>query len=300
MMDKRTEAFLEYRSLLFSIAYNMLGSIDAAEDIVQDTFLKWMEVEEDDVQHRKAYLVKAVANKCINYLNSARARREKYIGIWLPEPLADYDADRVHAKTETYHALSFGILVLLEKLTAQERAIFLLKEVFAYDYYELAKMFDKTEDNCRQIMKRAKDHLGKDASRFKVDVKAHEKILHRFLSAVSEGSVEDLIEVLKEDIVLFADGGGASINVGDQRLTATLKPIHGREHVSRLLLVTVPKLYYLPDFSQEVTMVNGLPTIVSYSGDSPVGLVSIDPDGDGIRNIYIQTNPEKLKRFRKK
>jgi len=299
-MDPKTETFLEYKTLLFSIAYNMLGHVDAAEDIVQDTFLKWTKTQEDDVRYRKAYLVKIVTNKCINYLNSARAKREKYIGIWLPEPLMDYDADKVHAKTESYHALSFGILVLLEKLTPQERAIFLLKEVFGYDYYELAKIFDKTEDNCRQIFKRAKNNLGREDARFKVDINVHEKMLNKFMMAVSEGSIEDLIEVLKEDIVLFADGGGNAFTLNGQRLTATLKPIYGRENVSKLLMTVMPKLYqYMPDFSNEIIMVNGLPSIISYSGATPVALVSLEPGENQVRNIYIQTNPDKLRRFKK-
>lgn len=298
-MDK-TGTFLEYKALLFSIAYNMLGSIDTAEDILQDTFLKWMEIQENDVQHRKAYLVKMVTNKCINYLESARLRREKYVGIWLPEPLQDYDPGKANARIESYHALSIGILVLLEKLTPQERAIFLLKEVFSYDYYEIAKIFDKTEDNCRQILKRAKDNIGKDASRFKVDLKAHEKVLNTFLQAVAEGNIEDLIGVLKEDIMLFADGGGSGLLLNGKRLTATLKPIYGRENVSRLAISVVSKLSrYLPAFTTEKIIVNGLPSIISYSGASPVALLTIEPEGEQIKNIYIQTNPDKLARFRK-
>jgi RNA polymerase sigma-70 factor, ECF subfamily len=299
-MDNKAETFLEYKSLLFSIAYNMLGSVDAAEDIVQDTFLKWIEIQPDDVRHRKAYLVRAVTNKCINYLESARLKREKYIGIWLPEPLQDHDPASAYTKIESYHSLSIGILMLLEKLSPQERAIFLLKEVFAYDYYELAKIFDKTEDNCRQINKRAKDNLAKDSGRFKVNIKVHEKVLNKFLQAVADGNMEDLIEVLKEDIVLFADGGGSSIPINGKRFTAALKPIYGRENVSRLAITAVSKYYtYLPDFSSEITMVNGLPSVISYSGSSPVSLLSIEPDGDQVRNIYIQLNPEKLKRFKR-
>jgi RNA polymerase sigma-70 factor (ECF subfamily) len=298
-MDNKTETFLEYRTLLFSIAYNMLGNVDAAEDMVQDIFLKWMKVKEDDVRLRKSYLVKMITNKCINYLNSARHQREKYIGVWLPEPLIEY-APKVYPQTETYHALSIGILVLLEKLTPQERAIFLLKEIFAYDYYELAKIFDKTEDNCRQIFKRAKDNLGRDTARFKVDVKVHEKILNKFLEAVSEGSLDDLIDVLKEDIVLYADGGGSSFTLNGQRLSATLNPIYGRENVSRLLMTVMPKLYqHMPHFSNEIIISNGLPTILSYSGDTPIALISVEPGDEQIRNIYIQTNPDKLKRFKK-
>jgi len=154
-MDHNTQLFLEYKGLLFSIAYNMLGNIDAAEDIVQDVFLKWMEAGAESVRNRKAFLVRMVTNASINQLSSARARREKYVGIWLPEPLEDVGAaaSPTPARIESYHALSIGLLVLLEKLSPQERAIFLLKEIFSYDYDELAEIFDKTTAHCRQIFK---------------------------------------------------------------------------------------------------------------------------------------------------
>lgn len=299
-MGNKTETFLDYKALLFSMAYNMLGNIDAAEDIVQDTYLKWIDIKADTVRYTKAFLVKMVTNQCINYLNSSRMQREEYIGIWLPEPLQDYDSDKTHARVESYHALSIGMLVLLEKLTPQERAIFLLKEVFSYDYFELAEIFDKTTDNCRQILKRAKDSLGKDNRRFEVDMKLHEKILHNFLQAISEGKVNDLIEILKEDIHLFADGGGKTLMVNGQRLTAFSKPIIGKENVSRLLLSLVPKFREsVRDFSQTIIFSNGMPSILSYSGSSPVSLVSLEMNDVQIRNIYVQTNPDKLKHFQK-
>lgn len=301
-MDKnnRSDIFLEYKALLFSIAYNMLGSIDAAEDMVQETFLKWMETATGTVRHTKAFLVRIVTNQCINYLHSARMRREEYIGIWLPEPLPDHDHNAASQKLETYHALSIGMLVLMEKLTPQERAIFLLKEVFAYDYYELSEIFDKSTDNCRQIFKRAKDNLGKDTRRFEVDMKVHERILQNFLQAVSEGNMDLLIELLKEDIQLFADGGGKIFTLQGQRLGAFSRPISGRKPVGRLLINVVPKFRQLvPHFNEEITLVNGLPSIVSYAGNEPVSLVTLEPDGDQIRNIYVQTNPDKLKHLKK-
>ena len=296
-MDGRGETFLEYKALLFSVAYNMLGEVAAAEDIVQDTFLKWMEMEKQDVRHIKAYLVKIVTNKCINYLDSARIKREKYVGLWLPEPLVNYDLNKPFAKVESYHALSIGILVLLEKLTPQERAIFLLKEVFAYDYVELSEVFDKSEENCRQIMKRARENLGKDAKRFEVDVKLHEKMLNKFLSAVSEGSLEHFIDLLQEDIILYADGGGSTIQVKGQRLTAFPNPIYGKDHVGRSVIASMAKVKQLPDLRQEIIVVNGLPSILSYSEGKPIAIVSIESDGEKIMHIYIQTNPEKLRRF---
>src|SRR6266700_1434326 len=221
-MQSNNDIFTEYKGLLFSIAYNMLGSVDDAEDMVQETYLKWIELEKDDVSHIKAYLVKIITNKCINFLNSAKIKREEYVGVWLPEPFINYQLDKAHQRIESYHALSVGFLVLLEKLTPQERAIFLLREIFSYDYHELAQIFDKTEDNCRQILKRGKENLGKDSRRFEVDMKVHEKILNKFLGAASEGNMDDLIEILKEDIILFADGGGNSISLNGQRLTAAL------------------------------------------------------------------------------
>ena len=299
-MDNKTEIFLEYKNLLFSIAYNMLGNIDQAEDIVQDTYLKWMTTETDKVQHTKAFLVKMITHRCINHLNSARVQREDYIGIWLPEPLQDHEQLIGQFRIESYHALSIGMLVLMEKLTPQERAIFLLKEVFSYDYFELADIFDKTTDNCRQIFKRAKDNLGKDKRRFEIDLKVHERILHNFLRAIDEGNMDDLIDLLKQDIQLVTEGGDAGLTLRNQRLRALPKPIMGKENVSRLILTLLPKIREsVPDFTEDITFANGMPCIITYSGNQPLSLVALETDGEHIRNIYVQTNPEKLKHFKK-
>lgn len=297
-MSDKTAVFLEYKALLFSIAYNMLGAVADAEDIVQDTYLKWMEMETLEIRHTKAYLVKMVTGKCINHLNSARMKREEYIGVWLPEPIVNYDPGKPQARGELYHALSIGLLVLLRKLNPVERAIFLLKEVFAYDYYELAGIFDKSEDNCRQILKRAKDNLGKDARRYEVDVKAHEKLLQQFLQAVTAGNMEALIGMLKDDIVFQSEGGATTVAANGQRLGAGLKPVFGKENVCRLILSVMPKLYQLEaGFRQEIIIANGLPSTISYIGGVPAALFSFEPEDGQIRNIYIQANPEKLKQF---
>jgi RNA polymerase sigma-70 factor, ECF subfamily len=297
-MDNKAATFLEYRSLLFSIAYSMLGEVDTARDLVQDAFLSWMEAGTDSVRYPKAFLVRIVTNAAINYLGSGRIRREKYVGVWLPEPLADYDTDKTHAKIESYHALSIGLMVLLEKLTPRERAVFLLKEIFAYDYYELAELFGITADNARQLLKRAKDHLGQAGRRFEVDIRAHERMLHNFLRAVTEGSLEDLISLLKEDIVLLAEGNGKPILVNGQRLTAVQRPIHGRNNVGKLISTVMPKFFHgVPDLHWDIVLTNGVPAILSRSGDIPFALVAIESAGELISNIYIQTNPEKLKHF---
>lgn len=299
-MNNKSQIFLEYKSLLFSIAYNMLGNVEAAEDIVQDTFVKWLEMEDGQVQYLKAYLVKSVTNRCINYMNSARNQREEYKGIWLPEPLNSGYDNSFFAKIESYHALSIGFLVLLEKLSPNERAIFLLREIFAYDYAELAEIFDRSEDSCRQLLKRAKDNLGKDSRRFQIDFKVHEKILNSFLMAISEGNLGELIQVLKEDIVLFAEGGTAPFMVNGQRLTAFSKPIYGRSKVSKLLLTFLQKVdRSLPNVHREVIMANGLPSVISYLGNKVMALISIEPGDDQVKHIFVQTNPEKLKRFQR-
>jgi len=241
-----------------------------------------------------------ITNRCINYLNSARAKREEYIGIWLPEPLPVYSSENADARIESYHALSIGFLMLLEKLTPYERGIFLLREVFAYDYFELAEIFDKSEDNCRQIFRRAKESLGKNVKRFQVDTQAHERILKNFLQAVSEGNMDGLIELLKEDTVFYADGGGTVLQLNGQRLTAISKPLQGKENIARFLMTIGRKVFqFIPEFSQQLMIINGMASNVSFSGNKALSILSIEPEEDKIACLFIQSNPVKLKYFNK-
>ncbi len=296
-MNDKTDIFLEYRSLLFSVAYNMLGSVANAEDMVQETYLKWMDVDHTVIKNTKAYLVRIVTNECINFLKSAQAKHVAYVGVWLPEPIVDQAPNAAQQSTESYHALSIGLLMLMEKLTPRERAIFILREVFAYDYKELSEIFEKTEDNCRQIFKRAKENLGRDMKRFEVDLKVHEKMLQQFLTAAEGGNAEMLIALLKEDIVLFAEGG-AGIAVNGQRLNAPHKPIYGKEAVTKFVLSIVGKVRtHLAGFRRELVMTNGLPSVINYIDNVPINLISYEWDGEQLKNIYIQANPDKLKVF---
>lgn len=178
--------------------------------------------------------------------------------------------------------------------------MFLLKEVFAYDYYELSEIFDKSTDSCRQLLKRAKDNLGKETQRFKVDMQVHEKILRNFLQAASQGDMDGLIVLLKEDIQLFADGGGRKpIVVDNKRLSAFPRPIKGSNNVVKALLSTFPRFRRAtPDFHVELTFANGQPSVISYSGEEPVGIITLETDGERICNIYLQTNPDKLKHIK--
>ncbi len=294
-MDK-SEKFLENKNLLFSIAYNMVGMVEDAEDLVQETFLKWSALDAGQVIHAKAYLVKIITNLSMDYLNSARKKRTAYIGPWLPEPLMKEKVADSFKSIDLYHSLSIGMMVLLEKLTSSERAVFLLREVFSYDYAEIAIIVDKSEENCRQIFNRAKKNLGGREKRFEIDVEAHEKILNRFLSAVHDGNVKELIELLREDVVLVTDGGGSSFTYGGQRFSAALNPIVGQNNVSKFLTNVFEKVRFsVPGFSQKIVYINGLPSLISYSFNKPISLSSIEIAKDRISNIYVYANRGKIK-----
>src|SRR5947209_4372719 len=179
----KSQIFLEYESLLYSIGYNMLGMVEETKDMVQETYISWIESSAEVIENPKAYLTKIMTNKCINHFNKLKIKRERYIGHWLPEPLIHNSELSSFNSPELYHSLSIGLMVMMEKLTGQERAVFLLKEVFSFDYSEISAILDKTEDNCRQIFSRAKKHLGSARKRFAVDIKLHERVLHTFMGA---------------------------------------------------------------------------------------------------------------------
>ena len=154
------DLFTEYRGLLFSVAYNMLGIVEDAEDILQEAYLKWSALKSEEIKNHRALLVKIVTNLSINYLSSARKKRENYVGLWLPEPLVKEKITDSFKGIDLYYSLSIGMMVLLERLTPLERAVFLLKDVLSYEYAEIAEILSKTEENCRQIFSRAKKNLG--------------------------------------------------------------------------------------------------------------------------------------------
>jgi RNA polymerase sigma-70 factor (ECF subfamily) len=290
------DIFLEYRNLLFSIAYNMLGIVEDAEDMVQDTFMKWDTETRDEIKNPKAYLVKIITNLSINYLKSAKKTRENYIGLWLPEPLMKEKIIETSKSIDLYHSLSIGMMVLLEKLSPSERAVFLLKEVFSYEYAEIAEFLEKEEVNCRQIFARAKKHLGGKEKRFEVDVQVHSKMLQQFLSAVNKGNLNGLIELLRDDIELVADGGGKSFSFGGQKFSASRKPILGSRNVSKFVLSVADKINTLvPDVSSKIIYANGLPSVVTYSGEKPICIICLEIADDKISNIYLHTNPDKIK-----
>src|SRR6267143_1436255 len=195
--QKRLHEFDEHRGLLFSIAYRMLGSVADAEDILQETFIRWLQAGDEEIRSPKAFLITIITRLSINHLQSARVRREEYIGEWLPEPLI-IGEDNVQAE----ETLSIAFLVLLERLSPTERAVFLLREVFDYEYAEIAAALGQSEANCRQILRRAKQHVRAERPRFKTTSEEHDLLLERFQTAVLSGDVGGLESLLSSDVVL--------------------------------------------------------------------------------------------------
>ncbi|HEV3472459.1 MAG TPA: RNA polymerase sigma factor SigJ, partial [Actinomycetota bacterium] len=218
----------ELRPLLFSIAYRMVGSASEAEDIVQEAFLRYHRETESgtDIESPKAWLTTVTTRLAINHVQSARVRRENYVGTWLPEPIVtDFESEGArHA--ETADSLSMAFLVLLESLGPVERAVFLLREVFEYGYDEIATVVNKSEDNCRQIAARARKQIEAKKPRFEASKRKREELARRFFEAIMGGDTEGLISLLAEDAVGYGDGGGKG--------PAVLKPIHGRDKIVRL------------------------------------------------------------------
>src|SRR6266498_1707246 len=229
----RTEApYEELRPLLFSIAYRMVSSVSEAEDIVQEAFLRIhrAEAEGTKIDSPKAYLSAVVTRLSIDHLKSARARREQYVGQWLPEPLLTDSAPDAAAQAETADSLSMAFLVLLESLTPVERAVFLLREVFDYDYGEIAKIVERSEDNCRQLYVRARRHIDEGRPRFEASRQQRDELAQRFLAAAQKGDTEALVELLAADVVVYGDGGG--------KAPSWPQPIYGRDRVARLMAGT--------------------------------------------------------------
>jgi RNA polymerase sigma-70 factor (ECF subfamily) len=279
----RIRDFDRYRPLLFSIAYRMLGSVMEAEDIVQEAFVRWQGASEGEVRSPRAYLSAVVTRLCIDQLRSARVRREEYVGPWLPEPLPEEpDIADTAALNES---LSMAFLVLLESLTPTERAVFLLREVFDYDYGEISHLVGKSEANCRQIARRARGYIAAQRPRFERSPEQEERLTESFLEACMDGDMEGLLGLLAEDIILWSDGGG--------KVRAALNPIRGSDKVARFFMGILGKAP--PGLVVRQTKVNGQPGIIGYYADGqPQSVTTFDIADECIRAIHILVNPEKL------
>jgi RNA polymerase sigma-70 factor, ECF subfamily len=281
----RLATFGQFRGLLFSVAYRMLGSVADAEDMLQETFIRWQQAARDDIRSPRAFLVTVITRLCINELQSARVRREEYVGEWLPEPLVTGPNSDPLGVLKADESLSMAFLLLLERLTPMERAVFLLREVFEYEYEEIASVLGQSEANCRQILKRARSHVGDLRRRFDASAREHQDLLKRFIKATRAGDIQALLELLATDVVLHSDGGGKAI--------ALPNVIHGADLVARTALermrTIVPK-----NLTTRLAEINGEAGFVSYLNGKPFSTFTFEARGGRIHTIYVVTNPEKL------
>ncbi len=281
----RLATFRQYRGLLFSVAYRMLGSVADAEDMLQETFIRWQEATDEDIRSPRAYLVTIISRLCLNQLQSARVQREEYVGQWLPEPVVTGAGSDPLEIVRVDESLSMAFLVMLERLTPVERAVFLLREVFEYDYAEIASILNQSESNSRQILSRAKQHVADMRPRFPTSQQKKRDLLERFIQATTSGDLQGLVALLASDVVLHSDSGGKGVGAPNV--------IRGANHVARGALGALRKLHP-KDLTHRVTEINGEPGIVSYLHGEPYSVLTLDARESAIQAIYVVSNPEKL------
>jgi RNA polymerase sigma-70 factor (ECF subfamily) len=270
----------------FEVAYRMLGSVSEAEDVTQEALLR-LTRQDDTIKEPAAWITTVVTRLSINVLRSARARREAYVGPWLPEPLLEDPAPGPAARTELADSLSQALLVLLERLTPVERAAYLLREAFGYEYSQIAEIVERTEDNARQLVTRARKHIEASRPRFDPDEAALDALLERFLAASEEGDVEALEELLAKDAVLYADGGGKAI--------APPMPLVGAELIARFMVGVAQMRRHLGDFEAELVTVNGQPgRLLRVPGVRIWEVLTVDVLDGRIQAVRIVRNPDKL------
>lgn len=279
------ELFAAERERLFAIAYRMLGSIEDAEDLLQEAFLRWHRADTTAIQTPAAWLTTVVTRLALNHLESSRAKRESYVGPWLPEPLLGDEHRSASDSAELSDSLSIAFLTILECLSPRERAVFLLRDVFDYEYDEIARMVELTEANCRQIRHRAKRRLEERKHRFPTDAAAHRDLLQSFARAIALGDIDGVVQLLTRDAVLWADGGG-------RVRAAARRPVRGAEAVARFL-VGVRRKFGTGDVIARV--VNGRAALIAFADGTPQRVVSIDVSRNRIAAIYVVANPDKLR-----
>jgi RNA polymerase sigma-70 factor, ECF subfamily len=277
------ELFLQYRSLLFGIAYRMLGSLDA-EDIVQDTFLQFQKLDLVTISNPRGLLITIVTRRCIDLLKSARIQRERYVGTWLPEPLFTEDLLETLAQKET---ISMAFMLMLETLTPIERAVFLLRDVFDLDYAEIADTIDKSPQNCRQIAHRARINIDRQQPRCEMPMERKLELLQQFLAACNGQDIDSLMRLLAADCKFYSDGGGKAI--------AALKPIFGRDRVISFLSNVMKQLPQ--DLRVMAIELNGEPGVLLRIEDLVLQTLTIGIRNEQIVELYSVRNPDKLDRL---
>jgi RNA polymerase sigma-70 factor (TIGR02957 family) len=285
-----SDAFEELRPVAFAIAYRMLGSVSEAEDVVQEAFLRLHRAEDEGqrIESPRAYLSTVVTRLAIDQLRSARARRETYVGEWLPEPLVTSPEEDPARQAEMADSLSLAFLVLLENLSPEQRAVFLLREVFDYPYERIAEIVGKREDNVRRLAARARRHVEEGRSRFEASREQRDELARRFLAASQDGDLEALETLLAHDVVLHGDGGG--------KAPALARPLHGRARVARTLLAWMKATVRFGGVILRPVEVNGQPGAMSFDPEGRlINVLALDIADGQIQAIRSVVNPDKLR-----
>jgi RNA polymerase sigma-70 factor (ECF subfamily) len=283
------ETFESLRPLLFSIAYRMLASVSDAEDTVQDAFLRYQHALTEGVriESTKSYLCAMVTRLAIDHLRSARARRETYVGQWLPEPVVTDGDGGAPSDSERAESISMAFLLLLERLKPVERAVFLLHDVFGYEFSEIAAIVGKTEDNCRQLAARARKHVEAERPRFEPSLELRDDLARRFFAAVSSGNVDALMPMIAADAVVYGDGGG--------KVPQWSKPIIGRDRVAQLLAGVGARLGELGG-SMQFHEINGQPGAMVFDREARlVNVFALDVVDGVVHTVRSVINPDKLR-----
>jgi RNA polymerase sigma-70 factor (ECF subfamily) len=282
--DPATEAFVAHRNLLFTVAYEMLGSAADAEDVLQETWLRWAGVDLGTVRDQRAYLVRITTRQALSRLRTLRRRKESYVGPWLPEPLLT--APDVAEDVELAESVSMAMLLVLETLTPTERAVFVLREVFDLEYDEIAEAVGKSPAAVRQIAHRARAHVAARRPRGVVSAAQTRRALEAFQRAIETGDLQSLLDMLAPDVVLLGDGGGV--------VQAVVRPIVGADRVARLLAVGLPRIGR--EASVEPVQINGSPALIVRLNGEIDDVLAVRIDDGLITGLYVVRNPEKLSR----
>ncbi|MEI9888362.1 MAG: RNA polymerase sigma factor SigJ [Rhizomicrobium sp.] len=286
-------AFEAQRTHLLGIAYRMLGEMGAAEDVVQEAWLRWQRAAGDDIRDARAWLSAVAVRLALDALRKARARRETYVGPWLPEPLLPDDmralaADAPAARAELASDLSLALLHVLERLTPEERAALILHDAFDCDYAAIAAALEKNEAACRKLVSRARARVKAERPRHAVSGAAHKDLIARFVAAAASNDTAAITALLAKDVVLYSDGGG--------KAAAALRPIHGADKVMRFALGVMRKFGPAEGFRIEAMEINGAPGFLLRTAEGLHSALTVETDGEAISAIYLVRNPDKLRR----
>ena len=289
----RLETFQAQRTHLIGIAYRMLGEMGAAEDVAQEAWLRWQRAEDEDIRDPRAWLSAVTVRLSLDALRKARARRETYVGPWLPEPLLPDDmralaADAPAARAELASDLSMALLLMLERLSPEERAALILHDAFNCDYATIAQALEKNEAACRKLVSRARERVKTDRPRQAISKEQHRELVSRFVLAAAANNPSEIANLLAPDVVLYSDGGG--------KAAAALNPIYGADKVLRFTIGVIKKFGPVDGFRIEETEINGAPGFLLRTADGLHSALTVELDGGLIRAVYLLRNPDKLRR----